>query len=686
MRNTTGLHSTVIYLSLIWILIYPSTVKGQQPQLHELGEVVVTATRTPVAASDVPSAIQVISTVDIEDTVAQDLTQILKKDASSIDVIEYPGALSGISIRGFRPEFSGITKHSLVLIDGRPAGATNLSTLLLDNVERIEVLKGPASSLFGAEAVGGVVNIITRRSSGEISGDLSVEGGSFDTINGMARAGGNIVDWLDFDLTFKTRNQNDNIDLGNDHGERPGTTFNINYESLRLGSDLNKDWRLDVKGDWYKGNDIETPGALFYGDIQQSEKDLERYGGDVRLCGKWGKNQSKFVFFASKETSDYFKKYEYNYSIRGYIPTDKYHSYYKETKWWGTQLQNLYRLWGRHDITLGFDYQSIDEESKSYNKDGSRKAPWTPDSNRENWAFFSDTLWRFIDSRFIISAGIRYDYFDVETKRTPYKTDFHPGNETFDTVSPRLGLRLKFTPLFSLHSTFGKAFVPPTAYEMAGYSERLVSGTTMITMGNPDLSPETSWTWDAGITFKDSSKGLNIDLTYFTTSVNHKITRVTVGNITTYENTSEAEMAGLEMEAKCDFGRIFNLHKKIEVFFNGTRLFHSREKIEGSGWTDIHNVSHWKLNYGLNYDDGVFHGRILARYMGKRKDNDWYTPGYPVITYDSFTVVDLTFGATFMEHHNLTLKVNNLFDEYYYEKPEFPLAGRALYLEYRYEF
>ena len=77
------------------------------------------------------------------------VVRILKKN-SSIDVIDYPGVLSGIGIRGFRPEFSGITKHSLILIDGRPAGATNLATILKDNVERIEVLKGPASALYGA--------------------------------------------------------------------------------------------------------------------------------------------------------------------------------------------------------------------------------------------------------------------------------------------------------------------------------------------------------------------------------------------------------------------------------------------------------------------------------------------------------------------------------------------------------
>ena len=78
------------------------------------------------------------------------------------------------------------------------------------------------------------------------------------------------------------------MEMGNDHGTRPGTTYNIGYGSLRLGSSLAQGWRLDVKGDWYYGNDIETPGALYYFDRQQSRKDIERYGGDARLERVWG--------------------------------------------------------------------------------------------------------------------------------------------------------------------------------------------------------------------------------------------------------------------------------------------------------------------------------------------------------------------------------------------------------------
>ncbi len=676
--------SFIMALSVIVFGGVDCLAQGDKDESYHMDSIVVTATRTPEPVRDVPAVVDVIDRKEIEQTPGHDLTEILKKH-STVDVIQYPGELSGIGIRGFRPEFSGITKHSLLLIDGRPAGATNLSTITLDNIERIEVLKGPASSLYGAEAMGGVVNVITMKSTGKLKGRIYGQAGSFNTWNAGTHIGGRLLPLLDFDLTTSTLNRNTDIELGNDHGSRPGTTYNIGYGSLRLGSQFLKDWRADLKGDWYYGNDIETPGALFYFDEQQGQKDIERYGGDFRIEGTWGDNKSLFVLYGSKESSDYYKKYEYIPASQGYVSVDPYHSYYGETKWWGMQLQNMYQLFDVHNITFGVDYEKIYRDSKGYNRDGSRKAPWMPNCERKNWAFFTETNWRFLNERLILNAGFRYDYFDLETKNTPYKMDFTPGSESFDTISPRAGLRYNWRNL-SLHTTIGKAFVPPTADKMAGYSERHVGDTIMITKGNPDLDPETSWTWDGGVSWGPQKLGVFSDVTYFVTNVNDKISRVTKGNLTTFSNSSDAEMSGLEFKFHWNAGKAFNWHRKIELYVDGTRLFYSREKLEDKGWRDIHNVAHWKLNYGLDYDDGLFDGRITARYVGKRKDYDWYAPGYPIIEYQPFTVVDLYLGFTFLKQNHISFQVANIFDEFYYEKPEFPLPGRHWLFEYRYEF
>jgi vitamin B12 transporter len=123
----------------------------------------VTVARDTMRRDALPRRIEVITATDIARTAAEDVAQLLKKQVA-VDVIEFPGLLAGIGMRGFRPQFSGINQRTLVLIDGRPAGASNLAMLDVRGVERVEVLKGPASSLYGSNAMGGVVNLVTRRS------------------------------------------------------------------------------------------------------------------------------------------------------------------------------------------------------------------------------------------------------------------------------------------------------------------------------------------------------------------------------------------------------------------------------------------------------------------------------------------------------------------------------------------
>jgi len=651
--------------------------KQEEANAAKLEEIVVTATRSEVKKEEVPAVVEVIGKLDLDTTVDRNIVRILKKN-SSIDVIDYPGVLSGISIRGFRPEFSGITKHSLVLIDGRPAGATNLATILKDNVERVEILKGPASALYGAEAMGGVVNIITKRSKGKIKTHLTGGGGSFSTHYESIASGGKINDRLDFDASVSNKNQNTDFRMGNGH-KRDNTGYKERYGNLRLGSSFTGDWRLDIKGDWYAGRDIATPGPLYYEDRRPSEKDIDRYGGDISMKGKIGSNEPLLTVYASHEDTEYTREYE---------GQPHYKNYESETEWWGAQLQDCFHFLD-NDITIGADYQDIDIESKSYNSDGTRKAPYSPDNERENVGVFADAFLRLFDERLILNTGIRYDWFELTTKKTPLKTDFHPGSETFDHASPRAGLKYFITNdrVFQFHTTIGTAFVPPQANQMAGYSEREVSGGIMINRGNPGLDPEKSLTWDAGLSFQKKVWGIFADITYFHTDVDDKISKVKASDTeTTYDNSDEAEIHGLEFELSVDAGRIMNQDRTLEFFINGTRLFSAVEKVPGENERDIHNVSHWKLNTGVRYDDGMFFGKFLVRYMGKRKDYDWYTIGYPVITYDDFTVCDLEAGVKFLKHHRVKLSVENIFDRYYYEKPEFPLPGRAIYAEYSFNF
>lgn len=339
-------------------------------------------------------------------------------------------------------------------------------------------------------------------------------------------------------------------------------------------------------------------------------------------------------------------------------------------------------------MTLGVDYQLIEEEAESWNPDGTRKAPYRPNSEKEPLGVFGEAMLKFFDSRLIATMGGRYDTIELTTKETPYKTDFKPGTADFSTFSPRAGLKFFITPVWQVHTTVGQAFVPPTAWEMAGYSETVVKKVTMVTRGNPDLDPEKSLTWDAGLSFdKKKDWGLFADLTYFMTDVDDKIQKVKVSATeSTYENAQEAEIRGLEGEFSFDIGQLANWGSSLRLFANFTKLFKAEETLT-TGKQDIYNVADIKVGYGLEYDDGrFFNGRVTARYVGHMKDTDWVTPGYPEIEYPTFTVVDLVGNFLLAKGHRLSLQIDNLFDKYYYEKKGYSMPGRSFFAAYTVEF
>ena len=174
------------------------TTSDDAVQSVRLETIVVTASRREQSLGDIAASMEVIDATAFETTSGAYLTDIIKKNAS-VDVIEYPGGLSGVGLRGFRPQFSGVNQRVLVLVDGRPSGATSLANISRAGVERVEILKGSASAAYGPSVMGGVVNIITRKSDGDMEGNVSTRFGSFDTLEFAGSVGGALNDRFNFD-------------------------------------------------------------------------------------------------------------------------------------------------------------------------------------------------------------------------------------------------------------------------------------------------------------------------------------------------------------------------------------------------------------------------------------------------------------------------------------------------------
>lgn len=645
-----------------------ATTDAKAEVTQTMEDMVVSASRSNVTKEEIPTSIDLISSEDIQLTTERNLVRVLKKNAS-VDVIDYPGVLGGIGLRGFRAEYSGITKHTLVLIDGRPAGATNLATLLKGNIERIEVLKGPASSLYGAEAMGGVVNIITKKSKGDIQSEVTAGLGSFGATKLDVRSGGNITEDLDFDIFFYSYDQADDFVMGG--GEtRINTTYGETSGNIRMGYDVNDRMRLDFKSDVYIGIDIESPNAL-YNITKPSEKDLDRITNDLTMTYDWGESTTKVTVYNSTESQETTKKED------GKTP---YKSYEKETNWFGTQISHNLKT-DNHDINIGLDYQKAGEESKSYTSSGSQNAPSRPYFDRSNIGLWGDGMLRFMEDQLVVNVGTRFDKFDLATLDTPLMASNNPATETFIAVSPRVGVKffLNEDRKYQIHSTLGTAFVPPNAYELAGYYD----DDGDITRGNPNLNPETSTTFDVGFTMNSPNSGLYFDVTAFITRVKDKITGVVVSATEdSFTNALNANMSGLEWEFNWDVSKNFGFKNAVDFYLSGTHLLEAREEVSEGTWRDIYNVAALKYNTGIKYKQGIVSSKFNIRYVGPWKDLDRSISGKPETVFGDFTVLDIAMTIDHMKNHKIDFGIDNLLDTYYEEKPSYPSPGRSFYVNY----
>ncbi|MEW5931681.1 MAG: TonB-dependent receptor [Gemmatimonadota bacterium] len=727
----------------------PGAARAQQePRATTLDTVVVTTKRYPALRTELPQKIEVIGQRDLERTPADELADVLKEQAA-LDVIQYPGLLSGIGIRGFRPEFSGIAKHTLLLIDGRPAGATNLATIDLNSIERIEVLKGPASSLYGSSAMGGAVNLITRRSTGAFGGSASLAYGSWQTLDLSARAGGAITPRLDadFGVTRFARGADYRVGEGNllrgwvgseeavkllspteservpergDGAVRPNTQYAYGSGNGRLGWRFSDALRVDVRGEAFRADDVETPGDLYVEGDPGQRKNLERRTGDVALSGAWRGHTPLLRAYAGDELTDYFDTYA----------PDPYVSFTSETATRGVQLQDAVRL-GAHALTVGVDYNFAGETSEVFTGASQAAAPYSPDAATRSTAAFAEGRIA-LPAGFSGTLGGRFDRVALEIRETPLRPDVQPDEETFSVFNPSAGLQYAAAGGVRLHGTVGRAFVAPDAFGRAGLSvQRNAAGVATIAVGNPELDPESSVTWDVGVGLERTALGLDADVTYFDTRVDDRITSVRasfpaaarpvsaagdpVGSVSTYVNAQEARMSGVEWRLGWDLGAFAARRYSLRLFANATHYLEREETARSvqvdaarfAGRTDfrpeevagalvfgadterqIRNVAGATVNYGVEWDDlRRFSTRLTGRYVGGRTDQD-FTDFTRVsdIEYPAFMTLDLVSTLRLADRYAVSLLVDNLTDENYYEKRGFNLPGRALRLRLTADF
>lgn len=641
-------------------VVFAEDGKGENDNVTIMDTVVVTASRVAEKQKTLTSSVTVIDSESIQQSPARDLGELLSEQGMAVR--QYPGTLSSIGIRGFRTNTTGndLTSKVLILVDGRRAGTGNIAKIKTKNIQRVEIIRGPASVQYGSSAVGGVVNVITRQGSGETSAFVEGTMGSWRYEEGSLGLQGELKG-LDFSAAGSRSTMED-------YQTATGETYgNTGYDekknlSVNVGYNFNPSHRLGLIYTNFAVDEAGSPSYLSQNDLD-SYVDKSNYSSDAIYTGKTEDGFLSWMmrYFAGKDKDKYTAPL-YSYASSDIIDRK------------GAQAQ-VSADFDVATITGGVDWVNYETESTDM-----------PElSTYDNPAGFLLAKAMLMDERFIVSAGGRYDSYEVEVK------EGQGGKEKDNCFLPNVGLAFLLTQSLKIRANYGQAFVMPSADQLA--ADYIDPGNGTQVLGNADLSPEKSATWEGGVDF--ASNGIFASLSYFFTDFKDRIEYVPLsGGASSWENLGESTVAGIEGEFNIDIGEIFNWNFQLRPYIQFTYLTEYEDDTTGE---DLKHTPDWTASYGISFSDWMgLTATFNVAYSGKQLVDDYEDWDYmndpepEVVTLGSATVANLTITKTLLSSDQwgkLSLKgdITNLFNADYAFVKGYPMPGRSFYLGLRYD-
>ncbi len=634
-------------------------------------ELVVTASRVETRAIDVPINTQVITREQIEMSGVTDVGDLLGKYVTG-HYHKYNGILSPVGLRGFRTDGHGIDLQGavLLLIDGHRVGTGNAAKLSLDRIERVEIIKGSASALYGSAAMGGVVNLITKKGDGKLGGSVGAEAGSFDYLYGQANVNGALNEKFRFmaSVSGETIGDYDTVDYG--------TAYNTGVDKINVGGNLvytineNNEIRFggnyaDLVGEspsWAEGN------YSYYDESTEQYNDKSTGYADLEYNGAYLSDQVRY-----KATLYYLwdKNHWYTGSTKAESDQTKY---IQQT--FGTDQQLTWKIADWNTLLFGLTWDGMEQEGEGV-ADYQPTAPYTPDLDYTTQGYFIQDSLDLFDNRLNIIAAVRYDRFDIETMKTKSDSseDFAAINTDFSHVSPKLGVGMKFfEERLRLRADLGEAFKAPSAGQL-GYDTYFY---TYHYLGNPDLDPETSFTYNFGLDVYLESISFKAD--YFHTDYEDRISTTYSSDgtytIVSWENTDSAVISGLEFSVDWDFGETLGLPFSASLWSN---MSFNLEREDESTGKDLTYISDYEIKSGLKIGyDGLL-AQLTNTYVGPQMISTTEEKA-------SFQFWDLTMRYTFLKHWEVKASILNLFDEDYSWVKNYPMPERNYRVGVTYHF
>ena len=631
-------------LLLVWAQTGVSEENTDAGSAVTTEEVVVTATRRQQEALEVPQHVTVITAEEIQRSASRNLGDLLKS-SSGVSVTSYgqEGSLQSLSLRG------STSSQVLVLVDGLRApgshGGADLSMIPLENVERIEIVRGGASALYGADAVGGVVNIITKKKAdGKLK--LSFENRGYLPQKAIAGTGsaareeeGSVTDLVDTqkvgvqysapvggaDLVTSAsliRAENEFVFTDPVGRKRKRDNAELIGGHLRAGANWTKP----------SGTYDFTVFSLYHmrgipGDVTSYTPDAEQT--DLQLAGTFGYRTDRFLSDAL--TMDLKASYDY-YRTDYYDPKnliDSRHHHHEARVDAFQELLSFDSFILNYGMNLGYErIISTDLEFR----------------DRVFIGLLAGGEF-FPGPKVSVLPTIRYDYYD----------DFH-GNLNF-----RLGLVYRMSRTASLKANLEKSFRAPTFNDLYWPQDPFAEG-------NPDLNPEIGYSVDAGVS--RVGERLSFDMFAFFRYVEDVIAwQPGDDGLWRPTNYNQGLYPGFEAEAEADLLRFLTM--SIRYTFLYTYVLTGGFEVEDD--RRIPGVPVHALDGELRYQDRKNTLQGSVGHMSKRYytvDNDEAAP--------PATVIDLLYRRRVSENVSLYLAVDNLLSHSYQLVARYPMPGTTI--------
>ncbi|MCU7937994.1 MAG: TonB-dependent receptor [gamma proteobacterium symbiont of Bathyaustriella thionipta] len=508
--------------------------------VEELSQVkVIIATGTEQTIDKAPATVTVISAEDIKKTGATNLTDVLES---------VPGVHINSNSFGSRPlvHMRGTGSfQTLLMVNGNDtrdlvwAFGIFWKGIPVSAIERIEVIRGPGSALYGADASAGVINVITKTAGKIKDTEVGLRAGSFDTQAAFIQSGGN---WNGFDLgitaEFSTTDGHD-PSIKADRSNTPGTArYGWDNQDLRF-SIARDHWQL--LANYIKHDDLETgmAGGGYFDSVTSA--DDERFDLDLIYKNKnfsqaWGVDAKLHYQDLEYSSGDGFQESPPD----ALYPDGKINHMSSAERQISFEASGLYSGFAQHSVRIGagYDWQDLYRVEQQVNfgtgPDGTvlpaggpivdisdTVYAFAPEKTRKVTHLFVQDVWNFADN-WGLTAGARYDHY----------SDFG------DTINPRVALTWKSTDKLITKLLYGQGFRAPSFQELYAITSR--------SLPNSDLDPEESETLEIAFSYA-ATKDLQLGMNIFNFEISDFISR---DNNRQFQNSGRHKILGVEMEAQ----------------------------------------------------------------------------------------------------------------------------------------